>query len=135
MSSTEGGGEHIPKPHIISPAGFTHLCRSSGHQGVWEGRDRPRGRVQPMAHALNTTRNPFAAPVGLLGPTDTSATAQGSCHPNHVSWWDKGSSNNTNSTVKTNTSKKPNPERSFCSLLEQWLSWKTGLWDCPDYIS
>lgn len=31
--------------------------------------------------------------------------------------------------------RKPNPERSFHSLLEQWLPWKTGLQDCPDYIS
>lgn len=71
-------------------------------------------------------------PLQLLGLTDTSATI--GCSHHSDCWWDKGSSSNTNSTVKTNTGKKPNPERSFCSLLEQQLSWKTGLQDCPDYI-
>lgn len=51
-SSTRGGGEHVHKPHIISPAGFTHLCRSSGHQGGWEGRDRPRGKGAAYGHRL-----------------------------------------------------------------------------------
>lgn len=63
MSSTRGGGEHVPKPHIISPAGSTHLCRCSGHQGVWEGRDRPRGRVQPVGTCFGHHRQ---IPLQLL---------------------------------------------------------------------
>lgn len=99
-----------------------------------EGTD-PVGRVQPMGTCFEHHRQiPLQLLWGYWDPL-TLSHRSGQLSSKPCQLWDKDSSNNTNSTVKTNTSKKPNPERSFCSLLEQWLSWKTGLWDCPDYIS
>lgn len=69
MSSAKGGGEHVPTPHIISPAGFTHLCRSSGHQSGWVGR---KGQTlwegcSLWAHALNTTGKSLCSSCGVTG--------------------------------------------------------------------
>lgn len=98
---------HVPV-RTISPAGFTRLCRSSRHWGGWKGRDTPWGKRATSGHvlwSLTPQTDPFAVPVGLQGLTDTSATIGGSCDPDHIRQWDKGSSNNTNSIVKINTGK------------------------------
>lgn len=135
-------GNASPHPIFLSlrgnsqPSRFHSLVQVFKTPGWVEGKGQTTWAARsPWARALesNTTRKSLSSsPVGLLGLADTSATVRGSCHPAHISWWDKGSSRNTNSTVKTNTVRKPNPESSFCSLLEPW---KTGRQDCPHYIS